>query len=379
MESALSYWEKNSFFTFDVLIIGSGIVGLNAAIVLKTKQPALSVAIIERGFLPSGASTKNAGFACFGSISELIEQEKSSGTDGLHLLIEKRWKGLLKLRNLLGDTAIDYQDHGGFELFKQGDTDTTQKCVDKIDHFNRLVKDIVSKPTCFSAVPEKINEFGFKDISMLIANSQEGQIDTGRMMKSLIAKATSLGIVIYNSCTVEKIHPEGTHQLVITPHGNFRSQQVLLTTNAFIKDLLPEIDVVPGRGQVMITRPLKNLPVKGTFHYDKGYYYFRNIHKRILIGGGRNLDLKGEETTAFETTGPILNALHQLLQEIILPGIPYETEQVWSGIMAFGSQIHPIVKEIRPGIFCAVRCSGMGVAMGSQTGEDAAVLLLQNK
>lgn len=93
MNNLLSYWEKTTFFDFDIIIVGSGIVGLNAAIHLKESAPKLKIAILERGFLPSGASTKNAGFACFGSISELIEQESICGTDALAELIEKRWKG----------------------------------------------------------------------------------------------------------------------------------------------------------------------------------------------------------------------------------------------------------------------------------------------
>ena len=67
----LSYWEKQSYFgNIHLLIIGSGIVGLNAAIAFKTKYPQAKVVVAERGLLPLGASTKNAGFACFGSVSE---------------------------------------------------------------------------------------------------------------------------------------------------------------------------------------------------------------------------------------------------------------------------------------------------------------------
>ena len=70
----LSYWEKNTFFTeIDVTIIGSGIVGLHAAIYLKLMRPQLKVVVVDRGFLPYGASTRNAGFACFGSVSELLD------------------------------------------------------------------------------------------------------------------------------------------------------------------------------------------------------------------------------------------------------------------------------------------------------------------
>jgi glycine/D-amino acid oxidase-like deaminating enzyme len=48
----------------------------------------------------------------------------------------------------------------------------------------------------------------------------------------------------------------------------------------------------PARAQVLITKPIDSLKIKGTFHMDRGYYYFRNIDNRVLIGGGRNLDLK---------------------------------------------------------------------------------------
>jgi glycine/D-amino acid oxidase-like deaminating enzyme len=212
----------------------------------------------------------------------------------------------------------------------------------------------------------------------LIENQHEGQIDTGKMMKHLLQLANSLGVVLYTSCPIEKISEEERHQILSTPHGPFKCTSVLLANNAFINELLPEIDVVPGRGQVLITKPIKKLRIKGTFHYDKGYYYFRNIDDRILLGGGRNLAFKEEQTATFGTTLIIRKALEQLLQETILPDIPFEIETSWSGIMGFGKQIDPIVRQIKPGIFCAVRCNGMGIAMGSQTGQDAAELILNS-
>jgi glycine/D-amino acid oxidase-like deaminating enzyme len=89
-----SYWERTSFFKdADYVIIGAGIVGLFAALEIKNKKPSANVLVLERSFLPDGASTKNAGFACFGSLSELIVQlQKSSETELLHL-VKKRWEG----------------------------------------------------------------------------------------------------------------------------------------------------------------------------------------------------------------------------------------------------------------------------------------------
>src|SRR5277367_3561877 len=59
----LSIWEKESFFApADIVIAGSGLVGLWSAYYLKKKAPRLSITVVERGLIPSGASTRNAGF-----------------------------------------------------------------------------------------------------------------------------------------------------------------------------------------------------------------------------------------------------------------------------------------------------------------------------
>ncbi|TCD02381.1 FAD-binding oxidoreductase [Pedobacter frigidisoli] len=377
MANQLSYWERESFFSFDVIIVGSGIVGLNAAIHLKKQAPLLKIAILEKGFLPTGASTKNAGFACFGSISELIEQENLVGTNGLSLLIEKRWKGLAKLRNLLGDKTIDYQCLGGYELFKNTEMDLATTCVSKIEHFNQIIKDVVGKDA-FCLNNDKIKHFGFDGIENLIYNHYEAQIDTGKMMFALIQCTQQLGVTIFNNCFVDEIK-ETTKKITLrTSQGIFRCKRLVVTSNAFIKSLLPEIAIVPGRGQVIITTPIKNLKIAGTFHYDKGYYYFRNINDRILLGGGRNIDFKAEETTDFGQTAIVQAALKKFLEEVILPNKAFEIDYGWSGIMAFGKQLEPLIKEVRTNIFCATRCNGMGIAIGSQTGEDLAELVLQS-
>lgn len=376
MYNNLSYWEKKNFFHADVIIVGSGIVGLNAAITIKILAPKTAVLVLERGFLPSGASTKNAGFACFGSISELIEQEKLSGTDGLHALIAKRWKGLLKLRNLLGDTQISYQNNGGFELFRPEQASLAENCVAKISHFNTLIEDIVLQKDVYAQVDEKIDAFGFKGINTLITCRLEAQIDPGMMMKALLTKATALGVQVLNCCNVEELNAEGKEVYLKTNQGTFTCKKILLTTNAFVNELLPDLEVVPGRGQVVVTKPIPNLKVKGTFHYDKGYYYFRNIDDRILLGGARNLNIKAEETTAFGETEVVQAALHHLLKDVILPETDFEIEHKWSGIMAFGPKLAPIITEVQPNLFCAVRCNGMGIAIGSQTGQEAGEMVI---
>lgn len=371
----LSYWETNTYFSnIDILIIGSGIVGLSSALELKARNNALKILVIERGFLPSGASSKNAGFACFGSISEILDDIENDSEKNVLELVDRRWRGLKKLRSILGDEKIDYKNWGGFEIFT--DESIYEKCNKKINHLNSVMSDIIGSKEIYKNVDKKIEKFNFKNISHLIENKFEGQINTGKMIFNLTKKVQESGVIVLNSLTVKNIEEE-TNQVKVTLNENIKLKvkKVLVATNGFAKQLLPELNVNPARAQVLITKPIKNLKIKGTFHYDQGYYYFRNIENRILLGGGRNTDFKGEETTEMVTTENIQRKLEELLKSTIIPDTKYIVDQRWSGIMGVGNQKTTIVKAISKNIFCAVRMGGMGVAIGSLVGQDAAEMI----
>ena len=164
-----------------------------------------------------------------------------------------------------------------------------------------------------------------------------------------------------------------------TDSGSFCNYpRIYVTTNAYTSQLLKDVEVKPARAQVLITAPIEGLKMKGAFHYNKGYYYFRNVGQRVLFGGGRNLDFEGETTTELETTDKIQSVLEKMLSEKIIPGLQYKVEHRWSGIMGLGEgDKSPIVKNISPRVHCAVRLGGMGVAIGTLVGQEAAAMVLK--
>ena len=365
-----SYWELKEWFSnIDFTIVGSGIVGLNCALELKKKYPEAKILILEKGMLPQGASTKNAGFACFGSLSELIDDLSSHTEQEVYNLVDNRWKGLQLLRNNLGDKNIDFQQNKGFELC---DSETFfEDCISKKEDINILLKPIF-KSDVFSVSD---NIFNFKKVhTNYIVNNFEGQIDTGKMAYELLHKVQNLGVKILNNITVKNFIEGNTTVEIVTDKITFKTNKIFIATNGFANQLLEE-KVQPARAQVLITKPIKNLQIKGTFHLDKGYYYFRNIDNRILFGGGRNLDFKTEETSMFGQTAIIQNELESILKTTILPQTPFEIEHRWSGIMGVGNQKKAIVKQVSNNVFCGVRLGGMGVAIGSLVGKELADLI----
>jgi glycine/D-amino acid oxidase-like deaminating enzyme len=164
------------------------------------------------------------------------------------------------------------------------------------------------------------------------------------------------------------------HCSLQTSIGYFKAKHVLVCTNGFTSQLLPHLNVKPARAQVIVTTPIEDLKVQGTFHYQKGYYYFRNFEDRILLGGGRNLDFEGETTTEMQTTEQIISALKNLLNEVILPGKSYDIAYQWAGIMGVGPVKGPIVERLDERIAVGVRMGGMGVAIGSLIGKELAEL-----
>lgn len=374
----ISIWEKESFYeTQDVIIIGSGFVGLWSALYLKKENPKIKITIIDRGLIPTGASTRNAGFACFGSLSEVVYDGQAMGTDKMLQLVEMRYKGLERI-NKYFDKGIDFDLCGGFELYDNSDPITAEKLQENVSYINTILRPITNTKKTYKIVDESINEFAFGNTKHLVKNNLEGYLHSGKLVKALLHKVQGMGVQVFNQTEILSFEKkDGKIELRTNQPVNFSAKQLLLCTNAFTKSLLPEIDIVPARGQVLLTSAIDNLPWKGTFHSDAGFYYFRNLGNRVLLGGARNKAFEEETTMDMGTSAFIQHELQKYLDEVVLPGFKgqYTIDYRWAGIMAMGSEKLPIVKQLEEGIFCAVRMSGMGVALAPVVAQQIAEMM----
>lgn len=374
MVNELSFWEKERLEeTLDITIIGAGIVGLSTAISLVESDPTLKVGILERGIFPLGASTKNAGFGCFGSVSEILDDLSVMPRKDCIDLISMRWKGLNRLRGKIPDVIMHYESLGAQEVFRLRDGKVYQECLDQITMCNDLVEEATEIKGCYQIV-DCSQEFNNVQ-SKVILNPWEGQLNPVKMMGELKRIAIQSGVSIFYGIEVEYINTE--NKLLTTSTGlAIPYNKLVLCTNAFTRALFPDIKVIPARNQVLITEEISNISINGCYHMDKGYLYFRNVGNRILLGGGRNLDRESEMTDQFGTTEMIQSHLNQMLNDILNLPSDIRVEHRWSGILGIHETKRPIIKWYNEDVLLGVRLGGMGVAIGSYLGEILSEMII---
>ena len=377
MQDTPSYWEQMTFLApFDILIVGGGIVGCAAALHCATSNPSLRIGLVERGSLPKGASTRNAGFATFGSISEICGDLDSMGEAATLDLIKKRKNGLQELFRLIPSANLGFVPTGGYEVFLQHEEAVYENCLEKIEFLNdALVPLFNSAP--FVADDSIADAMQLHDVAHVIHHPFEGVLHPGKMMQQFTTSVQAAGISLFNGFEIQHLISEDARVRLLGAQGiHLTAKYCIVATNAFALQLVPAIEMRPARNQVYLTGPIDNLALKGCFHYDHGFIYFREVDGRVLIGGARNADFENENTSEFGLSEPIRQQLVSFLGRHILPETTFDIEYAWSGIIGIGEEKSPIVKMVDERIAVAVRLSGMGVAIGSLVGAHAAQLVL---
>lgn len=371
-----SLWQQRAFHSQpDLVVVGAGIVGLFIALFHQRRHPKHRVMVLERAAFPDGATVRNAGFACFGSPSELLHDLDNEGETVALQRAEERWHGLLELRAELGDEGIGYEATGGHEAFVTGDA-LYPPVAEGFERLNDLMRPITGTTT-FCWADDLIEHLGLGGVDHLARTEFEGAIDSAKLIRSLMQKAQEEGVLIRGNADVARIASDASHVDLILRDGTvITTERVAVATNGFTPALMPELDVVPARGQVLLTAPIPALRLRGTFHMNEGFYYFRDCDGGILLGGARHLDVEGERTMQEGLTSLIQSDLERLLRDLILPGQEFSIANRWSGTMAFGSAGKtPLVERITDRVAVAVRLGGMGVAIGIRVARRAAALL----
>lgn len=371
----LSIWQRTAFHADPHLaVVGGGIVGLFTALHYQRRHPDHRVLVLERGPFPSGATVKNAGFACFGSPSELLADLDKEGADAMLRRVEERYRGLCELRAELGDDAIGFEPTGGHEVYPLHDPLYTQ-VAERFDALNALLSPLFKAPV-YRWNPTGFAATGMQGPAHMASNDLEGAVDSGLLVRALLAKVAEAGVLVRTMSEVVGFEEGSQAVLLRLADGTeIHAANVVVATNAWTRQLLPDVEVAPARGQVVLTEPIPGLALRGTFHVKEGFYYFRDHQGAVLLGGGRELDFAAETTWEEGFTPVVQDALENLLRTLILPGRAVRIAHRWSGIMGMGPTKAPVVQRCSPRVVAAVRLGGMGVAIGIRVARQAAQLV----
>ncbi|MFN3528454.1 MAG: NAD(P)/FAD-dependent oxidoreductase [Bacteroidia bacterium] len=374
----LSYWEKTIWTApADVVIVGAGFTGLFTAITLLRNQPKLKVKLIEQEKFGTLASSRNAGFLCFGSPSELAADLGHSSPETIISLLRQKRRGISLLLAQLRKKDMQYQATHGYELLLNDFPESSQVAIDQYQKINTLFHEAFQT----TAYYRLLAEMDLVHQSPAIQFKYEGQINPAATVLALRTLAENLGAHIMYNTKVLSVLKQANQWHINLGDSVLKAHDLVLANNAFASELASEHQVLPQRAQVLVTEPLSvSLPWKGNFHVDFGYLYFRNIgNQRILLGGARNTDFVAEQTARLELNPNIQEHLEAFLQNHLLPpGAPYQIADRWVGIMGFREPKKVPGLHVMPdGLVIVAGMNGMGAALGPALGEEAALHLLK--
>jgi glycine/D-amino acid oxidase-like deaminating enzyme len=343
------------------------LVGLQSASRIKVTYPKARVVVLDEHAMGNAASLRNAGFACFGSAGEMLDEIARTSELEAVRLYEKRFLGIQKLLGRYGADRIGFQASGGTEVFSTDDE--AGAVIDQVSALNKALYGVHGKDAFLvcDMNPTKMNV-----VKSGVFCPLEGGIQTHLLYRTVREEALRLGVEIYEGMRV--VDWDEKNDFVELRMGNgmrISAGRLLICTNGFTQRLIPDLAVAPARGQVFVTKAMDALPFEGIFHADKGYIYFRELGgHRILIGGGRNLDFVGEETMDMVVTDQFRSHLKSYLETVVLPGRTVEFEYEWSGVMGMNENRNPIIGWHSNRVCLAVRMGGMGVALSSWVADE---------
>ena len=202
----------------------------------------------------------------------------------------------------------------------------------------------------------------------------------------LLRCALDRGVELYTRLPVQRLEPAGPDRHIAhTPEGPIEARRVVVATNAFTRDLLPELGAIaPRQSQIMVTEHAPDR-MRGRFvTSDWGPAYFNQprsgVHDDrapLLMGGGEDRAMRNPASRrrSRSTHDRLLRLRDAFFPE--LRGQPPSAE--WAGPMAFTPDQLPAIGFLRPGLVVAMACNGYGGSYTTAAGEAAAHLALTDQ
>ncbi|CDZ61743.1 Glycine/D-amino acid oxidase, deaminating [Neorhizobium galegae bv. orientalis] len=353
--------------TADVVVVGAGFLGLSSA--LHAAVAGLDVVLLESHQPGFGASGRNTGFVVPNLKTSLGPNEVVAALGADHA------GRLLKLVAGSGRAVFDLISR--YDI----DCDAIQNGWLQPAHSRAAEKTLHGRmPRLLEAGVDAewldrdamLKRTGLPSLHGGIRVASGGQITPLAYAHGLARAAISAGVRLFGDNPVKSIEPDGQGWRVRTASGEVRARRVLMTTNAMIGNLLPELraSIIPARVFQIATQPLP-LPLRETLLPDmapvadtrRHTFALRWSPDGRLVTGGMVPPLPGRMALARRL---FANRLRRMVPD--LPEVRVEFS--WTGIIAGTLDFLPRMMRIKPGIYAVIGCNGRGVALTTALGRE---------
>jgi glycine/D-amino acid oxidase-like deaminating enzyme len=353
----------------DVVVIGGGYAGINAARELARRG--VAVTLLEAHTLGWGASTRNGGIVHPGYKYGPRQLVKRNGKDLGAALYQDTLDGYETVKRLVVEESIDcdFRECGYFELAWAGE---------HMIHLEQQRESLAAIGVESMMVPrervhEEIGTTAYHG-GLLVPGS--GLIHPGRYFAGLAAAADRAGADLHEGVRARSIERGADGVFVVaTERGPIRARDVFVATNGYTDGVAPSLRrrIIPIGSYIIATEPLSDdlvaeLSPKGRAFFDtKNFLYYWHISAdRRMVFGGRASMLP----TSIERTAAILyRGLLRVHPQLAGTGVAY----AWGGNVGFTFDRMPHVGRTKDGVTYALGCCGTGVALmthvGTKVGE----------
>jgi glycine/D-amino acid oxidase-like deaminating enzyme len=353
----------------DVVVIGGGYAGINAARELASRG--VAVTLLEAVNLGFGASTRNGGIVHAGYKRGPRELIRRYGDETGRALYRETLDGYQTVKRLIADEAIDcdFREVGHLELA------FAPPHVKELLHAHQ---DLAFMGVESLVVPrERIREeIGSDAYYGALVVPDSGLLHPGRYFAGLAAAADRAGADLHEGVRARAIRRQGDGRFVVeTDRGAILARDVFVATNGYTDGVAPTLRrrIIPIGSYIIASEPLpeevaREISPKGRSFFDtKNFlYYWHVAADRRMIFGGRASFLP----TSIEHTAAIL---HRGLLEVHPQLAGYRIDYAWGGNVGFTFDRMPHVGRTADGVAYAMGCCGTGVALmthlGTRVGE----------
>ncbi|MFT5341188.1 MAG: glycine/D-amino acid oxidase-like deaminating enzyme [Paracoccaceae bacterium] len=348
----------------DVVIVGSGYTGLNAAI--ETARGGKSTLVLDAGNPGFGCSTRNGGQISTSVKPSLATLTRKFGADKAWAIRQEGETALHWIEErIIGENIdCDFKRSGRYHA------------AHTPHHYEELARDAEKLnreegvETHMVARHDQLSELGSDCYFGGMVFARHASLDPAKYHRGLLHSAIAAGAHVTGHCAVSDIKQTATGFIVTTEKGPVTAKDVIVATNGYTTNLTPWLQrrVIPIGSYIIATEPLPTALVDRLFPTDRIasdtckvlYYYRASPDRRRILFGGR---VSARETDAAVSGPKLYENMCRIFPELRDYGISHS----WSGTVAytFDDLAHTGSHD---GVHYAMGYCGSGVSMASYLG-----------